>query len=321
MLCPVLLSVMIASAPLLAQGIVALDPEFHKLVPASAAIDKLGGGMRFTEGPVWVKDHLLFTDIPANAILRWAPGRGVSRFRQPVFPDAYDDGRFVGANGLTLDKEGRLVSCEHGNRRVARTEKDGKITVLADKYEGKRLNSPNDGVFHSTGEFYFTDPPYGFAKLDDDPAKELKFNGLYRLKTDGQVELLYRDLTKPNGIAFSPDQKKLWVANSDQAKKIWMIFDIGADGRPTNGKVFYDVTKETAQGSPDGLKVDKQGHLWATGPGGIWVFSPAGKLLGKIQPPEIPANCAFGDADGRTLYMTARTGLYRVRTNVEGIRP
>ncbi|MEZ5403035.1 MAG: SMP-30/gluconolactonase/LRE family protein [Bryobacteraceae bacterium] len=308
-------------APLCGQGIVPVDPSFSTLVEPSAKIEKLAGGMMFTEGPVWIKDHLLFTDIPANAIRKWTQAGGVAVFRQPVFPGKYAPGQFVGANGLTLDSQGRLVSCEHANRRVARTEKDGKITILADRYEGKRLNSPNDGVYRSNGDFYFTDPPYGFAKEDADPAKELPFNGVYRLRANGQLQLLTRDLTRPNGIAFTPDGKKLWVANSDGARKIWMIYDVAADGTLADGKVFHDATKETADGAPDGLKVDKKGNLWATGPGGIWVFSPSGKVLGKIQPPEVPANCAFGDADGKTLYMTARTGLYRVRTNVEGIRP
>jgi gluconolactonase len=301
-------------------GIVAMDSSFSQIVSPQAVIEKLGGGMRFTEGPVWMGDHLLFTDIPANAIMKWSPGGQVVEFKKPIFPGQYADGQFVGANGLTRDKQGRLVACEHGNRRVARWEKNGKITVLADRYEGKRLNSPNDGVFHASGDFYFTDPPYGLAKGDDDPAKELKFNGVFRIRK-GKVDLLVDNMTRPNGIAFSPDGKRAYIANSDPERKVWMVFDVAADGKLANGSVFYDVTKESADGLPDGLKVDKQGNIYGTGPGGVWVFSPGGKLLGKIQPPEVPANCAFGDADGKTLYMTARTGLYRVRLNVEGIRP
>lgn len=300
--------------------IVVVDKAFETVMDAGAKIEKLAGGMQFTEGPVWIKDHLLFSDIPANAILKWTPGAGVSEFRKPVYTAKYDQGRYVGSNGLTLDKQGRLVSCEHAAGRVARTEKEGKIAVLASKYQGKRLNSPNDGVFKSNGDFYFTDPPYGFAKQDDDPEKELKFNGVYRLR-GSNLELLVQDLTRPNGIAFSPDEKKVYIANSDPARKIWMVYDVTADGKFANGKVFKDVTAEKADGLPDGLKVDSRGNVWATGPGGIWVFSPSGKLLGKVQPAEVPANCTFGDSDGRTLYMTARTGLYRVRTKVEGIRP
>jgi gluconolactonase len=219
-----------------------------------------------------------------------------------------------------LDAQGRLIICEHGNGRVTRFEQDGKLTVLAAKYQGKRLNSPNDAVFKSDGTLYFTDPPYGFVKQDEDPKKELKFNGVYRLK-DEKLELLVKDMTRPNGIAFSPDEKVLYVANSDPAKKIWMRFDVAADGRPANGKVFFDVTAETAEGLPDGMKVDQKGNLYCTGPGGVWIFSPQGKHLGTIKPPEVPANCAWGDADARTLYMTARTGLYRVKLGVAGPRP
>lgn len=301
-------------------SVVVVDPNFAQIVSPTAKIEKLAGNMKFTEGPVWIGDHLLFTDIPSNAIMKWTPGGQLTAFRKPVFPGKYEEGQFVGANGLTLDKSGRLISCEHSNRRVARTEKDGKITVLADKYEGKRLNSPNDGVYKSNGDFYFTDPPYGFAKQDDDPAKELKMNGVYRIR-NGKVELLIANMTRPNGIAFSPDEKRVYIANSDPAKKLWMVYDVDAAGELVNGKVFYDVTKETADGLPDGLKVDKNGNIYGTGPGGIWIFSPQGKLLGKIQPPETPANCTFGDADGKTLYMTARTGLYRIKLNVAGIRP
>jgi gluconolactonase len=280
--------------------------------------------MKFIEGPVWIlkpTPHLLFSDIPSNAIMKWTPDGKLAEFRKPVFPGKFAEGQYIGSNGLTLDNQGRLISCEHGNRRVARTEKDGKITVLADKYQGKRLNSPNDAVFKSNGDLYFTDPPYGFPKEDDGPGKELPFNGVYRLKPGGQPELLVKDMTRPNGIAFSPDEKRMYIANSDPKKKIWMVYDVAADGKLGNGRVFYDATKESAEGMPDGLKVDKAGNLYGTGPGGIWVFSPAGKLLGKIQPTEVPANCGWGDADGKTLYMTARTSLFRVKLNAVGVRP
>jgi len=301
-----------------------VEAAFDKLVPAGARIEKLAGGFRFTEGPVWMREgagHLLFSDIPANAILKWSPEGGLSTFRQPVFPGNYPDGQFVGSNGLTLDKQGRLVSCEHGNRRMARTEKDGSITVLADRFEGKRLNSPNDAVYKSNGDLYFTDPPYGFPKQDDDPAKELPFNGVFRLTGGGKLELLVSDMTRPNGLAFSPDEKKLYIANSDAKRKVWMVYEVRSDGTLANGKVFYDVTQHQAPGLPDGLKLDRAGNLYCTGPGGVWCFSPEGKHLGTIQPPEIPANCHWGDADGKTLYMTARTGLYRIPCNGPGIRP
>jgi len=292
------------------------DPALDKLVSPAAKIEKLAGGFQFTEGPIWVKDgggHLLFSDIPANAILKWTPDGKVTTFRKPVFPGTFPNGQFVGSNGLILDAQGRLVSCEHGNRRVARTEKDGSITVLADRFEGRRLNSPNDAVYKKNGDLYFTDPPYGFLKQDDDPAKELKFNGVYRLTKAGKLELLVKDMTRPNGLGFSPDEKKLYIANSDPARKIWMVFDVKADGTLANGRVFYDVTTEQADGLPDGMKLDTRGNLYCTGPGGIWVFSPDGKHLGTVQPPEVPANCNWGDADGKSLYMTARTGLYRIK--------
>jgi len=313
----------ILAAGLWAQsGVTAVEPSFSKLIDPAAKIEKLAGDMKFTEGPVWIASpgYLLFSDIPSNAIMKWAPS-GLTTFRNPVYEGKYNAGEFVGSNGLTLDKQGRLIACEHRAGRMTRTEKDGKITVLADKFEGKRLNSPNDAVYHKNGDLYFTDPPYGFPKQDDDPAKELKFNGVYRLTAAGKLELLVRDMSRPNGIGFSPDEKKLYVANSDAAKKIWMVYDVAADGKLNNGKVFADVTKESGDGVPDGLKIDRSGNLWGTGPGGIWVYSPAGKLLGRVQAAEIPANCAWGEADGKTLYMTARTGLYRVKTIVGGVRP
>lgn len=300
-----------------------VDPAIDQIVPASAKIQKLAEGFGFTEGPVWVRPgYLLFSDVPNNVIYKWMADSKVAVFRKPSGYNGTDapEGAFIGSNGLTLDRQGRLVICEHGNGRVTRLEKDGKLTVLADKYEGKRLNSPNDAVYKKDGALYFTDPPYGFVKQDEDPKKELKFNGVYRL-AGSNLRLVYRELTRPNGLAFSPDEKYLYVANSDPQRKIWMRFEVGNDGSLTNGKVFYDVTKETADGLPDGMKVDQKGNLYCTGPGGVWIFSPAGKHLGTIQPPETPANLAWGDADGKTLYVTARKGLYRIILQIPGIRP
>ena len=323
-------------APLLADAqsagkVFRADPALDALVPPGAAIEKLAGGFTFTEGPVWVHaadvlrvplGYLLFIDIPNNVVNKWTPDGKVTVFRKPSGWHESGDppGPFMGSNGLTLDKQGRLVLCEHGSGRVTRLEKDGKLTVLADKWEGKRLNSPNDTVFKSDGSLYFTDPPYGFAGQDDDPRNELKFNGIYRLSA-GKLQLLTKEMTRPNGLAFSPDEKHLYVANSDPARKVWMRFDVKPDGTIAGGKVFFDVTARTEEGLPDGMKVDKKGNLYCTGPGGVWIFSPAGKHLGTIQPEEVPANCAFGDNDGKTLYMTARKGLYCIRLNVEGIRP
>jgi gluconolactonase len=300
-----------------------VDPAIDQIVPASPAIQKLAEGLVFTEGPVWIRQgYLLFSDVPSNVIYKWTGDSKVEVFRKASGYSGTDApaGAFIGSNGLTLDRQGRLIICEHGNGRVTRLEKDGKLTVLAGKYEGKRLNSPNDAVYKKDGALYFTDPPYGFVKQDEDPKKELKFNGVYRL-AGGKLQLLYRELTRPNGLAFSPDEKYLYVANSDPQRKIWMRFEVTSAGGLANGKVFYDVTNQTADGLPDGMKIDQKGNLYCTGPGGVWIFSPAGKHLGTIQPPETPANLAWGDADGKTLYITARKGLYRIVLQIPGIRP
>jgi gluconolactonase len=223
-----------------------------------------------------------------------------------------------------MDRQGRLIAAEHGNRRVARYDKDGTVTALADRYEGKRLNSPNDLVVKRNGDIYFSDPP-GFernfpADAKDIPQKELDFNGVYRISAQGKLTLLTKDIPYPNGLAFSPDEKKLYVANS-RTDKFWMVFDVTADGTLVNGRKFFDATQIPGEDVPDGMKVDTAGNIYATGPAGIMIFSPEGKLLGTIQFPELPANCAWGDADGKTLYVTARTGLYRIRLKIAGIRP
>jgi gluconolactonase len=299
------------------------DPALRKIVPAGAKIEKLAGGFKFTEGPVWLPaGHLLFSDIPTRRIIKWTPDGKIAVFREPGDHPGSD--RFVSStfdsNGLTLDRQGRLTMCEPTERRVTRLENDGRLTVLADKYEGKRFNSPNDLVYKSDGALYFTDPPYGLPKGDTDPGKELDFNGVFRLAGD-RLQVVIKDLLRPNGLAFSPDEKYLYVAHSDFARKLWMRYEVKADGTVANGRVFFDVTSSTEDGLPDGMKVDQEGNVYGTGPGGVWIFSPAGKHLGTIKPPEVPANCAWGDADGRTLYMTARTGLYRIRLKVPGVRP
>ncbi len=299
------------------------DPALAAIVPADYTIEKLKGGFTFVEGPVWVQERdtfLLFSDIPENAVYKWTPDGAVTDFLKPVFEGDYEVGRLIGSNGLTLDSQNRLVIAEHGGRRVSRLEKNGSRTVLAEKYEGKQLNSPNDLVYKSDGSLYFTDPPYGLLYQDDDPAKELSFNGIFRLSPDGKLEVLERGQTRPNGIGFSPDEKTLYVSNSDPNQKLWMAYDVKDDGTISNGRVLFDVTSETASGLPDGLKLDKQGNLFAAGPGGVWIFSPQGQHLGTIQPQEAPANVAWGD-DGKTLYMTARTGLYRIRLNTQGVLP
>jgi gluconolactonase len=298
-----------------------VDPRLDALVPADASIEKLADGFVFIEGPIWVRDEsrLLFSDVRGNAIYQWTEADGASAFIDPVFDGNTSGLGSVGSNGLTLDAEGRLVICEHGNRVISRLESDGTRSTVVDAYHGSRLNSPNDLVYSSDGWLYFTDPSYGLEGLEDSPLREVDFNGVYRLSPAGELELISRDQTRPNGIALSPDESTLYVANSDPNKALWMAYDVGADG-VSNPRVFYDVTGEEAEGSADGMKVDNAGNVFATGPGGVWIFSPDGAHLGTIQPDEVPANVAWGD-DGRTLYMTARTGLYRIRLSTAGAIP
>ena len=308
-----------------AGNIVRNDPAMDKLVSPGTKVEKVQGGFRFIEGPVWVRSgsYLLFSDIPANAILKWSSDGAISVFRKPVFAGGYPDGVQIGSNGLTLDRQGRLIAAEHGNRRVSRTEKDGKITVLADRYEGKRLNSPNDLVCKGNGDIYFTDPPglyRTYPEGPDVPKRELDFAGVYRVTAPGKVALATKEVPYPNGLAFSPDEKKLYIANT-RPEKFWMVYEVEADGSLSNGRKFFDATSIPGEGVPDGMKVDTAGNIYATGPAGIMIFSPQAKLLGTIQLPEVPANLNWGDADGKALYITARTSLYRIRLNVSGVRP
>jgi len=322
-LLPVVLMSMLMS-PAQAQTVVRIDPALDKIVPRNAQVEKVGAGLERSEGPLWVRDggYLLFSDL--NSIKQWTPGRGVSVYHDRTFSGPTPEGTRVGTNGLTFDLEGRLIACEHGDRRIVRWEKNGSVIVLADRFQNKRFNSPNDLVRKRNGDVYFTDPPY----FDDlkllDPNKlfqrDMDYSGVYRVTTAGKVELLIKDLAFPNGLAFSPDGKKLYVANS-RPKKFWMAYKVKADGTLANGKELLDGTTLAGEGVPDGMKVDTVGNLYATGPGGVLVISPQGRHLGTIQIPEIAANCAWGDADGKTLYVTARTGLYRIRLNVAGIRP
>jgi gluconolactonase len=300
------------------------DAAFDKLVPAGATIDVLGGGFDWSEGPVWVKDgeYLLFSDIPPNRIHKWKAGEGVTLFKEKIGYSGKEafTGTEPGTNGLTLDSQGRLVMCCHGDRMIKRMDAAGNLSILAEKYEGKRFNSPNDLVYHSNGDLYFTDPPYGLPKRENDPARELDCFGVYRLGKDGKITQLTKEMTRPNGIAFSPDEKTLYVAQSDPAAAIWKAFPVKADGTLGDSRVLFDATawvKEGLPGLPDGLKVDVQGNLWATGPGGVSVFSPAGKLLGRLNTGEKTANCAFGE-DGTTLFITADMYLCKVKTLVKG---
>ena len=301
--------------------ILRVDPRLDSLVPPGAVVEKLAEGYVFTEGPVWIRgeSRLLFSDVRANAIHQWTEADGASPFIDPVFEGDREGLRSISSNGLTLDAEGRLVICEHGNRRISRVEADGSRTVLVDSFEGRRLNSPNDAVYGADGSLYFTDPSYGLEGLEESPLRELDFNGIYRLRPGGELELLVRDQSRPNGIALSPDEDVLYVANSDANQKVWMAYDLDETGA-SNGRVFYDVNDQTAPGAADGLKVDLAGNLFATGPGGVWVIGWDGVHLGTILMPEVVANVAWGD-DGRTLYMTASTGVYRIRLAAGGTIP
>lgn len=295
--------------------------EFNELVPADSKIEVLAAGFSWTEGPVWSGDeegHLLFSDIPRNSIFKWKEGEGVSLFMSPSgYTGVAFYGPESGSNGLFLDLQGRLVLCEHGDRRVSvLTRGGGKLTV-ADRYQGKRLNSPNDGVVKSNGDIYFTDPPYGLPNRFDDPLRELDFCGVYRATPQGEVTLLTKAIDRPNGIAFSPDEKTLYVAQSDPQQANWTAFPVKADGSLGEGKLFFDATERVANepGLPDGLKVDRAGNLWATGPGGVYVFTSGGKLLGRLLTGERTSNCGFGP-DG-WLYITADSYLCRIKTHAK----
>jgi len=313
---------------------VRLDAALNDIVPPDVKVEKLADGFRFTEGPVWVRKggYLLFSDIPGNVIHKWNPADGkVSVLLEKsgfTGSDATGVGREVitegpevfyniGSNGITLDRQGRVVYNAMGDRQIVRLEADGRRTVLASHYEGKRLNSTNDLVYKSDGSLYFTDPPSALRGGDNDPKKELPFTGVFMLK-DGKLQLLIQDI-RPNGLTFSPDEKYLYVADTN--KRSVVRYEVRPDGTVANGQVFIDMSSEKTPGGPDGMKVDEKGNLYSTGPGGVWIISPAGKHLGTLVFPERPANFAFGDADGKTLYVTARRGLYRIRLKIPGIRP
>jgi gluconolactonase len=302
------------------------DPEMSRIVTNNPKIFKLAEGFRFTEGPVWVRDrnggHLLFSDPNANTIYRYSQAGELSVFRSPSGYAGADVSEYgqPGSNGLTIDREGHLLINEHGNHRVSRLAADGSVTVLADSYQGKRLNSPNDLVTKSDGSVYFTDPPFGLPRFFDDPRKELPFSGVYRWK-DGEVQLLDRSLTGPNGIAFSPDEKFLYVGNWDEKAKVVMRHAVRPDGTLEPGEVFHDMTDAAGDEAIDGIKVDVEGHVYVSGPGGLWVLAADGRHLGTIIGPKHPHNMAWGDEDGRTLYLAAESALYRIRLNVPGVRP
>ena len=309
--------------------IIKLDDSLEQLIDLEADIEVLSSGFLWSEGPVWVpeKEHphggyLLFSDIPNNRVVRWDEGKGAETWLKPSgYTGAEPYGGEPGCNGLLLNAEGQLISCEHGDRRLSVLTKGGGKRTLVDNYQGKRLNSPNDVCLGSDGKtLYFTDPPYGLPKRWDDPRRELEFCGVYRLSHDGEITLLTTEMTRPNGIAFSPDFNTLYVAQSDPEAALWKSFPVKDDGTIGEGTVFHDATeafKEGLPGLPDGLKLDEKGNLWATGPGGVYIFAPNGKLLGRISTGERTANCAWGN-DGTVLYMTADTYLCRINTRTKG---
>ena len=297
-----------------------LDPAFDQLVAKEAKVEKLAEGFTWSEGPVWLNNSVIFSDVPENIAYRWAEGMTkAEQFLKPSGLSTPTPGfREQGSNGLGRDAQGRLILCQHGDRRIARYE-DGKFVTLADRFDGKRFNSPNDLAMRKNGEIYFTDPPYGLEKLNDSPLKEIPFNGVYRL-SDGKVSLVTKDLPFPNGIGFSPDEKTLYVAVSDFKAPHIMAYPVKEDGSVGEGKVFFDAKPLAAQGrkgSCDGLKVDQAGNVWATGPGGVLVIAPNGKHLGSILTNQPTGNCCWG-GDGSTLYVTANMFLVRVKTQTKG---
>jgi gluconolactonase len=300
-----------------------LDPRFDELVPRGAVLEKIAEGHGWTEGPVWVRDggYLLFSDVVKNAIYKWKQGEGESVFLRPSgYAGATPfTGPEPGSNGLALDPEGRLVFCQHGDRSISRREKDGRLTPLVQRYQGKRINSPNDLVFRSNGDLYFTDPPFGLPETFNDPAKELPFQGVYRLGRDGKVTLLTRELTAPNGIAFSPDERTLYVSNADRNRLVWTAFPVKPNGTLGKGSVLYDGTESTRDrsGTADGMKVDGQGNIFGAGPGGVYVFAPDGILLGWFDFGGNVGNVAWGE-DGSTLFIAANAAVYRVQLSTRG---
>lgn len=303
-------------------AIVRLDPRLDQVVPADAALEKIADGYVWAEGPVWSRagNYLLFSDVPNNRIIKWKAGEPAQTFLEPSGYSGKEKftGREPGSNGLTFDREGRLVFCQHGDRRISRLEKDGKWTTLVDNYQGKRLNSPNDLVFKSNGDLYFTDPPYGLPQTFNDPKKELPFQGVYRLSRDGKLTLLTSEIKAPNGIAFSPDEKKLYVA--DSASATWFVFDVKKDGTLSPKRVFFDGNEASKglRGGADGLKVDVHGNLFATAPGGLFILAPDGTLLGRFDLGTPTGNCAWGE-DSSTLFITSNTLVYRIRLQTKGV--
>ena len=299
-----------------------LDPALDAVLAADASVENLGSGFRWSEGPVWdpAQGALLFSDVPENRVYRWKEGAGITVFLEPSgFTGTEYNGRERGSNGLTLDPQGRLTLCQHGDRRVARLAADGKsFTTIVDRVDGKRFSSPNDLCFDKAGNLFFTDPPYG---LPSDTKQETAFNGVYRLGTDGKLTVIAKELSRPNGVALSPDEKTLYVGSTEGKEPFVKAYALNADGTVASSHIFFDgaaLMKAGRGGGFDGMKVDAHGNIWTTGPGGVLIISPEGKHLGTILTGRPTANCAFGDADHMTLYITSNESLLRVRTKVKG---
>ncbi len=305
-------------------GITILEQEGNAIIDSASAIENLGGGFSWTEGPLYIADgnYLLFSDIPANKVMKWEEGKGISTYLYPAgfttktkpVPE-----KEPGSNGLILDKFGRLVLCQHGDRRVARMTSSinnprPEFETIADRYMGKRLNSPNDAVYHPNGDLYLTDPPYGLDRGNEDSAKELSFHGVFRVKPDGTVDLVNNEVDYPNGIAITPDGKYLLVAHSNSKNMVWMKYELNEQGLAANTSVFYKISdaERDKPGAPDGMKISRQGYLFASGPGGIWIFNPAAKPVARIYTGQATSNCALS-ADEKTLFMTCDDFLYRVK--------
>ncbi|MFH5832575.1 SMP-30/gluconolactonase/LRE family protein [Halalkalibaculum sp. DA3122] len=299
-----------------------VDSTVTDLIDPQATLQELGSGYEWSEGPVWVEEHgfLLFSDIPNNVIHKWTPGQGVTEYLKPAgYTGETERGGELGSNGLYISNDEHLLLAQHGDRRIARMDAPLQdpapiFTTLADSYNGKRLNSPNDLVQHSNGDIYFTDPPYGLEQRMEDPAKELDFQGVYRVTPEGDITLLTDELSRPNGIELSPDEKTLYVANSSMENPVWMAFDVTDEGTITNGRVFHDASAFAGKepGSQDGMDIDEDGNIYATGPGGVWIFAPDGSLLGKIKTNKPTANCTIGGPDGKTLFITADDQLLSI---------
>lgn len=296
-----------------------LDPAFDAVVPTTATVEKVAGGFQFTEGPLWrpTEGRLWFNDVVGNVLRAVTPAGEVEVVMDHAAGQSTAPaGSYIGPNGLLSEPAGSVLMAQHFNRRIVRIAADKTTSVVVDRFEGKRLNSPNDLAFGPGGALYFTDPPFGLVGQDSDPGKELSFNGVYRFAA-GTVTALVRDLGRPNGIAFSPDLKTMYVSNTEATRKVIMAYEMTPDGGVRNPRVFADGTADSSPGMPDGLKVDTTGHVYATMPGGVWVIAPDGRHLGTIRAAEVAANVGWGD-DGRSLYITAETGIYRVKLNSRG---